>query len=45
MGELVLSDPGYNVTDFFLSQAQGEPARKRWTVRFMLQRKPVPVLR
>jgi hypothetical protein len=45
MGELVLSDPGYNVTDFFLSQADGEPARKRWTVRFILQRKPVPVLR
>lgn len=43
LGGLVLSDAGYRTADFLLSPDTAD--RSRWTLRLLLQRKPLPVRR
>lgn len=43
LGGLVLSEPGYVAANFLLSPDDAE--RSRWTLRLVLQRRPVPVRR
>lgn len=43
LGGMILSDPGYKVSDFFLAPA--DSSRKRWNLRLTLERRPAPVMR
>jgi len=40
---MVLGGPGYKAADFWL--ATEDPARKKWDLRLVLQKRPAPVLR
>ncbi len=43
LGDMLLSGPGYDQADFFLSLA--DAAQKRWKLKLVLQRNPAPVWR